>query len=152
VTSPAEESAKLAAARINKTVFNGMIQMHISENDSLKKVIQSCRAEIFLNKVIQDSLLDQNTRKDRLLDEYELQLSDKDNKIVSLTRRKTSSKELAKTYESMKPEEMRAILAKVDNKTIVTLYESMSSRNRKNLLQALSVDRAATLTTKMAGS
>lgn len=151
-TDTAQESVESVAARVNKTVYGNTIKSFNAETDSLKRVIQSFQAEIFLNKLTSDSLIEQNTMKDRLVTEYQTLLKDKEKEVLALTKRRVSSKAIAKTYESMKPAEMRPILVKVDNETIEILYESMSGRNRKSLLQALPPSRAASLTRKMAGS
>ena len=59
-------------------------------------------------------------------------------------------KQLAKTYEQMKVTEMKAIFTKLDDKTIMALYNNMSARKRPMILKALSTDRAAKITQELA--
>ena len=52
----------------------------------------------------------------------------------------------------MKIAEMQPILEKLEDHTILELYENISSRNRKNILMALSAQRAARITQKIANT
>lgn len=65
-------------------------------------------------------------------------------------RRAAGTKELARTFESMKTDEMEPILRRIDDDTAVAIYQQMSSRSRKKLLLALQSERAALLTERMA--
>ena len=78
-------------------------------------------------------------------------LDESNRQMLAESQKKTSMKELAKTYDTMKPDEFRPILVNVDDNTLVSLYRNMSSRNRKNILLALSKDRAAHITQLLAG-
>lgn len=78
-------------------------------------------------------------------------LTDLNDQVINVNQQKVSVKELAKTYDTMKPEEFKSILANVDDATVVALYNNMSSRNRKNILIALPNDRAAHITELLAG-
>lgn len=59
---------------------------------------------------------------------------------------KANVKELAKTFESMKSDEMAPILKNLNNAVLVDIYSSMSSRSRKKFLVALSDTKAAEIT------
>lgn len=95
----------------------------------------------------------------KLLTSQETNLKDKENQIEKLNEnlaKKTSQEEnaqnLAKTFASMKTNEMRPILKNIDDKTIRMIYENVNSRMRKNFLLALTPQRAASLTKQLAAA
>ena len=74
------------------------------------------------------------------------------NKLEMAKRQVISIKDLAKTYESMKPEEMKPILSNLDDGTVIAIYNSMSGRNKKIIFKALNPKRAAEITELLAGN
>ena len=70
--------------------------------------------------------------------------------LESSRKRQVDTQALAKTFESMKTEEMSPILRDIDDDTALNIYEKMSGRSRKKLLLALATDRAARLTRRIA--
>ncbi len=125
--------------------------MTISEKDSLIKVINDLNSSQFFLGMEKDSLLDVISLRDREIDRFKAAVAQLEEKVAAVEAKKATMKELAKTYESLKPKEMEPILAKIDDNTLIALYKNMSSRNRKNLLLALTSTRAAALTQQLAG-
>ena len=69
---------------------------------------------------------------------------------LATTQKEAEIKQLAKTYEQMKINEMKPIFTQLDDKTIMALYNNMSARKRPMILKALSTNRAAKITKELA--
>lgn len=124
----------------------------VSVADSLEKVIDDLKSDLFFNSVTMDSLNQELNKKDGSIAGYSSQVESLEEQVESLKSKNASIKDLAKTYETMKVADIRPILERVDDETIIALYKNMGSRSKKNLLQALSDIRAAKITKKLAGS
>lgn len=70
--------------------------------------------------------------------------------IAELEQSNADIKDLAKTFQNMKVEELRNILQQVDDDAAFKIYANMSNRSRKKLLLGLSGSRAAKLTERIA--
>jgi flagellar motility protein MotE (MotC chaperone) len=123
-----------------------------SESDSLRQVIDELTSDLFFSRITIDSLTEVVAQKQKELQGYIDQTSLLEGKLESLKDKKISIRELAKTYESMKVSEIKPIVEKLDDKTVIALYNNMGSRTKKNLLRALSDVRAAQITKKLAGN
>ena len=99
-----------------------------------------------------DSLNNQLMLQEEIINEYKNRNEELLNKLEMAKRQVISIKDLAKTYESMKPEEMKPILSNLDDGTVIAIYNSMSSRNKKIIFKALNPKRAAEITELLAGS
>lgn len=107
----------------------------------------------FLNKdTVIDSLTKILSQKEVDFKNNELQIEKLTEQIKEKKNLEKNASELAKTFASMKSEQMSPILQKLDDETVALIYKNMSSRVRKNYLLALSSQRAAALTKKMANS
>lgn len=69
--------------------------------------------------------------------------------IAELEKSNADVKDLAKTFQNMKVEELRNILQQVDDDAAYKIYANMSNRSRKKLLLGLSGTRAAKLTERI---
>ncbi len=107
--------------------------------------------DIINTKAIVDSLNNQLMLQENLINEYKNQNEELLNDLELAKRQVISIKDLAKTYESMKPEEMKPILSNLDDGTVIAIYNSMSGRNKKTIFKALSPKRAAQITELLAG-
>ena len=103
-------------------------------------------------QAIIDSLNNQLMLQEAIINEYQNRNEELLNKLEMAKRQVISIKDLAKTYESMKPEEMKPILSNLDDGTVIAIYNSMSSRNKKIIFKALNPKRAAEITELLAGS
>lgn len=121
------------------------------EIDSLVNSVNDLKSQLFFADIQKDSLIDQLDFKEKIISGYELQIADLNDDLLIVNKKKTNIKELAKTYESMKLKEMQPILSKIDDNTLIAIYQKMSSRNRKNLILALKSERAALITQQLAG-
>ncbi len=124
----------------------------ISKSDSLQAVIEVLTGDLFFSRVTVDSLNEELGKQEKLLTTYTSQVESLEDQIEKLKEKNVSIKDLAKTYETMKVADIRPILERVDDKTIIALYKNMGTRTKKNLIQALSDVRAAQITKKLAGS
>ena len=102
-------------------------------------------------QAIIDSLNNQLMLQEEIINEYKNRNEELSNKLEMAKRQVISIKDLAKTYESMKPEEMKPILSNLDDGTVIAIYNSMSSRNKKTIFKALNPKRAAEITELLAG-
>lgn len=119
--------------------------------DSLRQRTKRLEKDLFVSRVMLDSMRQQLVTKNELIKEYEKTVSELRKELEMLERREEGIKELAKTYEAMKPSELKPILEKLDDRTIVDIYFNTSARKRQNIMKALSPDRAARVTKKIAG-
>ncbi len=150
-TEPQAEPVEVAAAKVNQTAFAAQMELKDTTIDSLQTMIKTLQSDLFFTRVTIDSLNEQCGFKDGVIDGFDQQIAGFQKELTQLQGRRTSVKELAKTYETMKSAEMAPILDAVDNNTIIALYENMSSRTRKNIIQALPGARAAQITKELAG-
>ncbi len=118
----------------------------MSKVDSLEALVESLQLKLDLEKTIADSLKKELSAKLALLEKKEAQLAKLDEQLKSAQKRALKAKDIAKTFESMRVNEMKLILQKIDDKMLALIYQNMNSRFRKNLLLALPPSRAARLT------
>ncbi len=128
----------------------GVVIPKVTEADSLRQVIETLTSDIFFVRVTVDSLNGVLEKNETAIAKYIAQVESLKKSNQTLREKSISIKELAKTYETMKVADIKPILEKVDDATIIALYKNMGSRTRKNLIQALSSVRAAQLTNKLA--
>ncbi len=127
------------------------LNKYISKSEKLSNELDQALNSIKLGQVLADSLNSELTFRKLEVSTMKNYLEDSNQQTLNDNLVKTSIKELAKTYDTMKPDEFKSILTNVDDETLVALYKNMSSRNRKNILIALSNDRAAHITQLLAG-
>lgn len=120
------------------------------EINSLNMIILGLKDSLKLREIRADSLQEQIQFRDGIIREYTRTVENLNIQMASLNQRVLNVKELAKTFETMKIEDMKPILAQIDDPTVIDLYTNINSRNRKNLLMALSTSRAAALAQKIA--
>jgi flagellar motility protein MotE (MotC chaperone) len=127
------------------------IQSNIITKDTVI-IVNKPEIEDSINiQAIIDSLNNQLMLQEKLINEYKNINKELLNKLELAKRQVISIKDLAKTYESMKPEEMKPILSNLDDGTVIAIYNSMSSRNKKTIFKALNPKRAAEITELLAG-
>jgi len=69
--------------------------------------------------------------------------------MEATTSRSSRAKDIAKTLSAMKSKSMSPILNKLDDSTVILIYNQTSKTARKGILLALSDDRAARITKKL---
>jgi len=149
---PMDEEIQLEIAANNNLMSKKLLMLKQSEIDSLNSCIEKLKSDLSFLNLTNDSLKAQSEFKNNFIEEYKKSINQLNNKLTAATKTTLSIQELAKTYESMKTEEMRPILQKVSDKTIIAIYKNMNSRKRKDILNALSSERAAAITQQLAGA
>jgi len=134
----------------NENLIKNMMSARQSEIDSLRKEISGYRMQLIQRSGTIDSLAQQVNFKDGLIVQYRKTVEGLNREVETANKRTIHIKELAKTYESMKVAEMSPILERVDDRTVIDLYNNISARNRKNVILALPANRAALITQKIA--
>jgi len=124
----------------------------MSIRDSLKNIIKQNTGDYFFLKITVDSLYEQLNIKNELVENQLAQIELLVKQVKNAEQKRQFLKELTKTYETMKVTEIRPILEKLDDATIIALYKNMSGRTRKNIINGLSSDRAAQITKQLAGT
>ena len=156
MTPSAEELAELSQPRSPvaqlDTTNAPADSMVITVSDSLQTLVDSLSSEIFFLQLRSDSMSRELDLKAVEVETYASQYDALNDKITELRTYNVSVKDLAKTYETMKIKDIKPIIEKVDDETVIALYKNMGSRTRKNLMQSLSSVRAAQLTKKIAGA
>ena len=127
------------------------IQPNIITSDTVIIVDEPEIEDTINTQAIIDSLNNQLMLQEEIINEYENRNEELLNKLEMAKRQVISIKDLAKTYESMKPEEMKPILSNLDDGTVIAIYNSMSGRNKKIIFKALNPKRAAEITEILAG-
>ncbi len=133
------------------TVNPVVLQQKQAEIDTLKSEIVTIKAELFNTKLTNDSLKNGNKFLSGLITEYKSSIDELNATLLKKQNQANKIKQLAKTYESMKVDEIRPILRNVDDETVIALYENMGSRSKKVILNSLSSERAALITQQLAG-
>lgn len=122
-----------------------------SQSEKLRFELDQAIKSVKRGELVSDSLNSELTFRTLEVSTLKKYLEESNKQDLADNLKKTSMKELAKTFDTMKPDEFKAILANVDDNTLIALYKNMSSRNRKNIFIALSNDRAAHITQLLAG-
>ena len=129
------------------------------ETETAEQPVQDDSLEV--EPVSLDSLL---SRREQTIDSLNKKIDLGDMTIANLTqqieklretigdmeRQAMETKELAKTFDAMKTDEMRPILKQLDDVTAMSIYRNMNGRSRKKFMLALSSIRAANITKKIA--
>ena len=149
---PMDEDMQIDIAASNITISKKMIMQKQSEIDSLNSKIEKLNSDLFFSNLTNDSLKEHTKFKNNLIEQYKKDINKLNKNLLAATKTKVSIQELAKTYDTMKTEEMRPILEKVNDKTVIAIYKNMNSRKRKDILKALSSERAAAITQRLAGA
>ena len=129
-----------------------IIQPNIITSDTVIIVDEPEIEDTINTQAIIDSLNNQLMLQEEIINEYKNRNEELSNKLEMAKRQVISIKDLAKTYESMKPEEMKPILSNLDDGTVIAIYNSMSGRNKKIIFKALNPKRAAEITELLAGN
>jgi len=151
-TNPTQEPMEAAVAQGNEKAIQTRLKAIQAESDSLKKVIKNLRNELFFKEITADSLREQCALREDVVAGYKVEIEDLSTQLNAFNNRQVRVKELAKTYETLKAEEISPILSAVDDATIIAIYQNMSSRTRKNIIKALPGPRAAAITQQLAGT
>lgn len=149
---PMDNDMQIDIAVSNIAISKKMIMQKQSEIDSLNNKIEKLNSDLFFSNLNNDSLREQTKFKNNLIEQYKKNINILNKNLLAATKTKVSIQELAKTYDTMKTEEMRPILEKVNDRTVIAIYKNMNSRKRKDILKALSSERAATITQRLAGA
>lgn len=127
-----------------KTVANAKL----TKTQKLQIQIEDYKQRLTQQKAIIDSLEEIAAAKTKLEQEIE--------RLNVLLKGKTDkearAKEIAKTLSSMKAKTMAPILQKLDDETIILIYQQTGKTARKDILLALSETRAAKITNKLINS
>jgi flagellar motility protein MotE (MotC chaperone) len=150
VLNPVDADIQMDTVTGDQKLAREMLAQKQQEIDQLHAELDSLLIDLEKNNLARDSLAEENDFNAGLIREYRKTIEMLNAELSVETKKNLSVKELAKTYESMKINEMQPIVEKLDDHTIMDIYTNISSRNRKNLLMALSAKRAAIITQRIA--
>jgi len=119
------------------------------ESDSFADPITLLQNQIKIHESVIDSLNALIIEKDAAAQKYEKDYVSLQQTIENMKKVEDQAKSLAKTFETMKISEIGRSVAKLNDQALMQIYYKMNGRHRKNLLMAVSADRAARLTEKM---
>ncbi len=112
-----------------------------AESDSAEAVIVPIDHEAIIDSL--DALVKQQTRK---IEEQEKKIGTLMEQVEGLKSMQVNASTVAKTFAAMKLDEMKPILAKIDDSTAMLIYKNMDGRSRKKFMMGLDTKRAASLT------
>ncbi len=147
---PMDENMQADIAASSNSITKKILKQKQIETDSLNTKVDKINSDLFFSNLVRDSLKEQIEFKDRLIDQYKKNIEKLNKDVIAANKITISIQELAKTYETMKTDEMRPILKNVNNKTVIAIYNNMNGRKRKDILNALSSERAALITQRLA--
>ena len=127
------------------------IQPNIITLDTVIIVDEPQMEDAINTQALIDSFNNQLMLQENILNEYKYKNEQLLNELELSKKQIISIKDLAKTYESMKPDEMKPILTNLDDGTVIAIYNSMSGRSKKLIFKALNPKRAAEITKLLAG-
>lgn len=151
-SDPVNDKVKDEVIRENDKVVNQLLEQKQLKIDSLVTELDKMKSDLFFCELAIDSLEEQIEFKDRLIEEYKNTIELLNRELAINESIEEDIKNLAKTYETMKVEEMRPIMENIDNETVIAIYRNMNPRKRKDILNALSDKRAAEITKILAGA
>jgi len=138
------QSPKDAQPAKSKIRRNGKTQVQ-TQTVASNSAINNYKAKLIAKDQQIDSLKQIAAEKDKLVAEVA-----RLNAIVNgISDQSARAKEIAKTLSSMKPKAMAPILKKLDDDTIILIYQQTGKPSRKDILLALSDSRAAKITKKL---
>ena len=147
-----DSEENLSTALDDNNLPNSLTDTIQPDNITSDTVIIVDEPDTINTQAIIDSLNNQLMLKENLINKYKKRNEELLNELELAKRQVISIKDLAKTYESMKPEEMKPILSNLDDGTVIAIYNSMSGRNKKIIFKALNPKRAAEITELLAGN
>ncbi len=121
----------------------------LNARDSLVQVIDDYEKEIDRQKKELDSLKQVLAEKNDQLGTSQKEIEKLTVELKNKGDQDVRAKSMAKTLSSLTLKKMAPILNKLDDETIILIYNQTSRSARKNILMALSEDRAAKITRKL---
>ena len=134
-----------------RSVASLLLEVREKELDSLKTIMKLRENEVFLRDTKIDSLNEVITGHTRMTTRLEQQITNLTRKLDENQNQEANLKDLAKTFETMKSNEIGPILNRVDDPTVIAIYRNVGSRSKKMIMTALSTERAAEITKQLVG-
>lgn len=144
----ASNSAKQTSAKPNNKYVKNLEKRY----KKLKEDLAKSKADFSLKDTKLDSLKKLVTQLETNLGNSKNQMEKLNEKLTKAENEEKNAQDLAKTFASMKSEEMRPILINIDDRTIKRIYKKINNRMKKNFLLALTPQRAASLTKQLAAA
>jgi len=119
------------------------------QRDSLQVAADSLKKRLNAELQLNDSLSASLARLSLTTQSQEQALTTLTGEKETRASREEKAAEMAKTFSSMALKEMAPIVSNLDDRTIIDIYNKMSSRTKKNILLALDDKRAANITEKL---
>lgn len=142
----ASKSTRQTSAKPNNKYVKNLEKRY----KKLQTELEKSKTNFSLKDTKIDSLKKLVTLLETNLDNSKNQIKKLDDKLTKTENEEKNGQDLAKTFASMKSEEMRPILKNIDDKTIKMIYKNINNRMKKNFLLALTPQRAASLTKQLA--
>jgi len=121
----------LKANTVERDELEKILSTFKSHGDSLENLVVETKADIVLKESAIDSLqkaLDANYAS---IKKKEKEIEQLANLIKSGNNKSEKAKEIAKTFGSMDTKQIAPILNRLDNETVICIYEQMNSRTKK---------------------
>lgn len=122
------------------------LQVPLSEEDSLKMVLEEYEEKVAGAESAVDSLQTVLTEKEKKAQQEKTRLeklAQKNQQQKGLTEK---ARAMAKTFEKMKVNQIAPILNNLDDETVMLIYKETGNRFKKNILLAVNEKRAAMIT------
>ncbi len=117
--------------------------------DSLFTVIDLLNDSLKHKDFIIDSLQQKMAFYKNDYQNLEKQIADLQKKLSSAKDEQKRIKDLAKTLSGLKGKSLANIVAKMDDRTVIKIYEQMSNTSKRTLMASLPADRAAAIAQKL---
>lgn len=149
VSAPPKKSVEKTGAVAGKTNDKYVKNLE-KKNKKLKEQLENSKNDFAEKDAKIDSLQNLLSQQQLNLKEQENQIEKLKTDIEKITNEKNNAQDLAKTFSTMKTDEMRPILKNIDDRTVKIIYKNINNRMKKNFLLALTPQRAASLTKQLA--
>lgn len=140
-----KKTEKLATASKETVDYLKSKKGKLSQVESLTVKVAALEEELSQKNTLIDSLNRIAEEKNKVTQ----QLAKVNAQMEAGTNRSDRAKDIAKTLTAMKAKSMSPILNKLDDDTVILIYHQTSKTARKDILLALSEERAARITNKL---
>lgn len=117
--------------------------------DSLFTVIDFLNDSLTRQQMKMDTLTQQMSEFQARIEEAQKEIQKLKQKMVATKEQQQRIKDLAKTLSGLKGKNLSNIVAKMDDESLIQIYQQMSTTAKKNLLANLPANRAAAIAQKM---
>lgn len=148
-TTPKNTAALKDSLDITSKIIKEAEKQKIELDNKLIEELKAAKSKFRQLKIKYDSLKTASFSHASKLELKDKEIEKLTSSLADKSDRNARAKDLAKTLSSMKVTKIAPILSKLDDQTVIAIYQQMGKTDRKNILLGLSGDRAAVIAKKL---